>query len=126
MSAAKAQIKMLRMTPRKVRVVANQVRGKDVQEAIDYLTFCRRRPARPLLKLIKSAVSSVDQKGGIDIDHLYVRDLFVGDGPTMKRWLPRARGMATPILKRSSRVSITLDERQLKAGKANEIPATKT
>lgn len=106
-----AKIKMVRMTPRKVRVVANQVRGKNVQEAIDYLTFCKRRPARPLLKLIKSAVSNADQKGGMDIDNLYISELLVDTGPTMKRWLPRARGMATPILKRSSRVSITLDER---------------
>ena len=109
--SATAKIKMVRMTPRKVRVVANQVRGKNVQEAIDYLTFCKRRPARPLLKLIKSAVSNADQKGGMDIDNLYISQLLVDTGPTMKRWLPRARGMATPILKRSSRVSITLDER---------------
>lgn len=109
--SATAKIKMVRMTPRKVRVVAKQVRGKDVQEAIDYLTFCKRRPARPLLKLLKSAVSNADQKGGMDIDNLYISELLVDKGPTMKRWLPRARGMATPILKRSSRVSITLHER---------------
>jgi large subunit ribosomal protein L22 len=109
--SATAKIKMVRMTPRKVRVVANQLRGKNVQEAIDYLTFCSRRPARPLLKLIKSAVSNADQKGGMDIDNLYISELLVDKGPTMKRWLPRARGMATPILKRSSRVSVTLDER---------------
>ena len=108
---AMARNKMVRMAPRKVRVVANYVRGKNVQEAIDYLTFCRRRPARPLLKLIKSAVSNADQKGGMDIDNLYISELLVDKGPTMKRWMPRARGMATPILKRTSRLSITLDER---------------
>lgn len=110
--SVKARIKMVRLTPRKVRVVAGNVRGKNVQEAIDYLTFCRRRPARPLLKLIKSAVSNADQKGGMDIDNLYISELLVDKGPTMKRWMPRARGMATPILKRTSRISITLDERQ--------------
>ncbi len=110
--SATAKIRMVRMTPRKVRVVANQVRGKMVQEAIDYLTFCRRRPARPLLKLIKSAVSNADQKGGMDIDNLYISELLVDKGPTMKRWMPRARGMATPVLKRSSKISVTLNERQ--------------
>ena len=109
--SAIAKIKMIRITPRKVRVVANQIRGKGVQEAIDYLTFCNRRPARPLLKLIKSAVSNADQKGGMDVDNLFVSELLVDKGPTMKRWMPRARGMASPVLKRSSRISITLDQR---------------
>lgn len=109
--SATASIKMVRMTPRKVRVVANQVRGKDVQKAIDYLTFCKRRPARPLLKLIKSAVSNADRKGGMDVDNLFISELLVDKGQTMKRWLPRARGMATQILKRSSRIKIRLDER---------------
>jgi len=108
---ASAKIKSVRMTPRKVRVVADEIRGKNVQEAIDFLTFCRRRPARPLLKLIKSAVSNADQKGGMNVDNLFVKELLVDQGPTMKRWMPRARGMASPILKRTSRVSITLDER---------------
>lgn len=109
--SAIARLKMLRATPRKVRVVANQVRGKGVQEAIDLLTFCRRRPARPLLKLIKSAVASASKQAGVDVDNLYVSKLLVDAGPTMKRWMPRARGMATPILKRTSRISVTLDER---------------
>jgi len=108
---ATARIKNVRMTTRKVKLVADQIRGKGVQEAIDYLTFSRRRPARPLLKLIKSAVTNADRKGGMDLDKLYVKELLVDKGPTLKRWMPRARGMATPVLKKSSRVSITLDER---------------
>lgn len=109
--SAIAKIKMIRITPRKVRMVADQIRGKGVQEAIDYLTFCSRRPARPLLKLIKSAVSNADRKGGMDVDNLFVSELLVDKGPTMKRWMPRARGMASPVLKRSSRISLTLDQR---------------
>ncbi len=108
---AKARLKMIRMTPRKVRVVANQVRGKAAQEAVDYLTFCKRSAARPLLKLIKSAIANADVKGGMDVDNLFVKELLVDSGPTMKRWMPRARGMATPILKRTSKISVTLDER---------------
>ena len=106
-----ARLKMIRMTPRKVRVVANQVRGKAAQEAVDYLTFCKRSAARPLLKLIKSAIANADVKGGMDVDNLFVKELLVDSGPTMKRWMPRARGMATPILKRTSKISVTLDER---------------
>ncbi|HPM41170.1 MAG TPA: 50S ribosomal protein L22 [bacterium] len=108
---AKARLKMIRMTPRKVRVVANQVRGKAAQEAVDYLTFCKRSAARPLLKLIKSAIANADVKGGMDVDNLFVKELLVDSGPTMKRWMPRARGMATPVLKRTSKISVTLDER---------------
>jgi large subunit ribosomal protein L22 len=109
---AKARIRMVRITPRKVQAVANEVRGKGVQEAIDFLTFCRRRAARPLLKLLKGCVTNADRKGGMDIDKLFVKELLVDKGPTMKRWMPRARGMATPVLKRSTKVSVTLDERQ--------------
>jgi large subunit ribosomal protein L22 len=99
------------MTPRKVRIIANEVRGKDVQVAIDFLTFCKKSAARPILKLVKSAVANADQKGTLDPDTLYVSEILVDSGPTMKRWMPRARGSATPILKRSSKVSLTLSER---------------
>lgn len=107
----RARLKMLRMSPRKVRTVADQVRGKNVQQAVDLLTFCRRQAARPLLKLVKSAVANAEQKGGMDLDNLYIKELLVDHGPTMHRWMPRARGSATQILKRSSRVSVTLEER---------------
>jgi large subunit ribosomal protein L22 len=106
-----AKLKYVRMTPRKMMMVANEIRGKAVQNAIDYLTFCRRRAARPLLKLVKSAVASANQKGGIDVDTLYIKELLVDKGPTMRRWMPRARGMATPILKRTSHVKLVLEER---------------
>lgn len=106
-----ARIKMIRMTPRKMGVVAGEVRGKNVGDAVNFLTFCKRRAARPLLKLIKSAVANADQKGGIDVDNLYIKELLVDKGPTMKRSMPRARGMATPVLKRTCKVSVVLDEK---------------
>jgi large subunit ribosomal protein L22 len=109
--AARARLRMLRMAPRKVRAVADQVRGKNVQQAVDLLTFCPRGAARPLLKLVKSAVANAEQKGGMDVDNLYIKELMVDQGPTMRRWMPRARGMATQILKRTSKVSVTLEER---------------
>ncbi len=107
----KAKIKMVRITKRKMRFVADQVRGKNVQKALDFLKFSSREAAKPLAKLIKSAVANADQKGGVELDNLYIKELLVDGGPTMKRWMPRARGMATQILKRSSKVSLTLQER---------------
>ncbi len=106
-----ARAKYIRMTPRKMRVVANQVRGKEVQAAIDYLNFCKRRAANPIMKVIKSALANAEQKGGIDLDNLYVKELLIDEGPTMRRWLPRARGMATKILKRTSHISVELEEK---------------
>ena len=106
-----ARLKMVRMTPRKVRVVAGYVRGKGVQEAIDFLTFCKRRAARPLLKLVRSAVANANHKGGVDVDNLYIKELLVDSGPTMKRWMPRAKGSATPILKRTAKISVSLAEK---------------
>lgn len=111
MTQVNAKLKYVRMTPRKMMMVANEIRGKEVQKAIDYLTFCRRRAARPLLKLVKSAVANANQKGGMDIDNLYIKELLVDKGPTMQRWMPRARGMATPILKRTSHVKLVLEEK---------------
>ena len=108
---AKAKAKHLRMTPRKMRVVAKQIRGKGVQAVIDYLNFCKRRAATPILKVVKSALANAEQKGGIDVDNLYLKTVLVDDGPTMRRWMPRARGMATKVLKRTSHVSIELEEK---------------
>lgn len=105
-----ARLRHVRMTPRKMRVVANQVRGMQAAKAVDFLTFCRRRAARPILKLIRSALANADQKGDVDVDNLQVKNIEVDQGPTLKRWMPRARGMATPVLKRTSHVRVVLEE----------------
>lgn len=109
--AKHAQLKHLRMTPRKVRAVAGKLRGISVSQGLDYLAFCRRAPAKPLAKLLKSAVVNASREKGVDVDNLYVKELRVDAGPTMKRSLARARGMATPILKRTSHVTIVLGEK---------------
>ena len=108
---SEARLKYVRMTPRKMMAVANYIRGKQVQEAIDYLTFSRKSAARPMLKLVKSAIANANVKGGVDVDNLYVKELLVDKGPTMRRWMPRARGMATPVLKRTSHVKLVLAEK---------------
>lgn len=108
----RAKLRHLRMSPQKVRLVADCVRGKPVQEAVDSLRFMKRIAARPLHKLIRSAISNADQKGGIDVDALFVKKISVDQGPTLKRWMPRARGRADRISKRTSHITVILDERQ--------------
>ncbi len=96
------------MAPRKVRVVADSIKGKSVKEAENTLKFLGRRPKFPLEKLLKSAVSNAKNNFNIESAKLFVKDIRVDTGPTLKRRLPRARGMATPINKRSSHVTIVL------------------
>jgi large subunit ribosomal protein L22 len=106
-----AHLKHLRMSSRKVRLVVDLIRGRAVEEALNILTFSPKAAARPLGKLLKSAVANADQKGGYDLDKLIVKTAFVDDGATWRRWLPRAQGRATRIHKRTSHVTIVLGER---------------
>lgn len=106
-----AKLRHLRIAPRKVRLVADLIRGKDVEEALSILQFTQKRSSMPIAKLLKSAVANADQKDGVDIDRLFVEKITVDGGPTIKRFRPRAMGRATPILKRTSHVCIALGER---------------
>ncbi len=106
-----ASLNYLRMTPRKVRLVVDMIRGKPVEEAINILSFSPKTAARPLVKLLKSAVANADNKGGVDIDKLIVKSAIVNEGPTWRRWLPRAMGRATRIRKRTSHVTVVLGEK---------------
>lgn len=108
--AVQAKLRHLRIAPRKVQLVADSIRGQHVQAALDHLLYLRKSAARPLYKLVRSAVSNADQKGGIDVDTLFVKEVTVDAGPTLKRWLPRARGRADRILKRTSHITVVLDE----------------
>ncbi len=107
----KARSGYLRISPRKVRIVANQLRGKNINKAIMLLTFCQKEAAKPLLKLIRSATNNVARTGQVDVNNLFVKELRVDAGPTMKRWMPRSRGMATPLLKRTSKVIVVVEEK---------------
>lgn len=108
---AKAKARFIKISPRKARVVADLVRGKDVDEAIKLLTFTRRAGARPIRKVIESAVANARQAdSAIDVDALFIRSLQVDMGPTryMRRWRPRAMGRATRIVKGTSHISVVL------------------
>jgi large subunit ribosomal protein L22 len=107
---SEAKLRFFRMAPRKVRLVADLIRGKHVEEALTVLQFAEKGAAAPLAKLLKSAVANADQKKA-NVDKLWINDLQVQEGPMLKRYRPRAQGRATPIRKRSSHISIKLIER---------------
>jgi large subunit ribosomal protein L22 len=107
----KARLRFVRIAPTKARLVADLIRGKRSEEALNILTFTKKASAKILIKLLKSAVANATQKKNIDVDRLYVKQITVDQGPTMKRFQPRALGRATTIRKRTSHIHIVLDER---------------
>ncbi len=110
----KANATDVRISPRKVRMVVNAVRGKGVHQAMGILAFTRNKAARPVQKLLQSAVANAVENNGVsDVDKLVIDRITVDEGPTLKRFTPRARGRATPILKRTSRIHIALREREV-------------
>ena len=106
----KAKLKFVRVGPRKAQLVADLIRGKGSEEALNILTFTKKAAAKIVIKLLKSAIANATQKKNIDVDLLYVKKITVDQGPTMKRFQPRALGRATTIRKRTSHISIVLDE----------------
>jgi len=90
--------------------VADLIRGKGSEEALNILAFTKKAAAKIIIKLLKSAISNATQKKTIDIDRLYVNRITVDQGPTMKRYQPRDLGRATMIRKRTSHITLTLDE----------------
>lgn len=107
---AKAIAKNIRISPQKARLVADLVRGNDVESAINTLRFMPKKAARIIRKLIESAIANANQNEAIDVDTLYVKTVFVDGGSMLKRIRPRAMGRATKILKRSSHITVVLDE----------------
>ncbi len=106
----KAMLKNYRQAPRKVRLIADLVRGKNARKALMTLEFTDKRAAAPIAKLIRSAIANAEVKG-ISSEHLFISDIRVDKGVTMKRWMPKAFGRATPINKRTSNLVVALTER---------------
>ncbi|MEW6186603.1 MAG: 50S ribosomal protein L22 [Thermodesulfobacteriota bacterium] len=105
----KAQAKYIRIAPRKVQVIIPAIKGRKVEEAISILQFMPRKGARILQKVLHSAVANAEQNK-VDIDTLVVKTVHVDGGPTLKRFMPRAMGRAYPILKRTSHITVFLEE----------------
>ena len=116
MTEAKAKLNNYRQSPRKVRLVASAVRGKSVAEALDTLSFVPNRAAEPLQKLLASAVANAKDLN-LSADNLTIKELRVDEGPTLYRRRPRSRGMANPIRKRTSHVTVVVVESAPKAKK---------
>jgi large subunit ribosomal protein L22 len=104
-----ASLRFLRIAPRKVRLVANEVRGQKVGDALALLKFTPQAAAAPLAKLLRSAVANAEQKGGrVDVDALFVKTLTVDQGPKMRRFMARAMGRAYRVEKKTSHVYVEL------------------
>ena len=108
---AKAVAKYVRIAPRKVRVVMDLIRGKNVAEAFAILKFTPKVGADAIEKVLKSAVANAENNFDMNVDKLFISTAFVDQGPTMKRIHPRSRGQAFKILKRSSHITIAVEER---------------
>ena len=117
MIKGKATAKSIRMSSRKMRLVIDQIRGRDVNEAYAILQFSKKAASEPVDKLLRSAVANAvyraDEGGEVlDVDELYVREAYVNEGPTLRRWRARAFGRASPIRKRSSHVTVVVDAKE--------------
>jgi len=107
---AKAVAKYIRMSPQKVRLVADLIRGKRVEDARVLLQFTTKYAAEPVQKALLSALANAKQNPNIDEHILYVKEIFVDQGPSLKRWRARAQGRAASIKKRTSHITVVLDE----------------
>ena len=109
---AKAYLKYLRIAPRKVQIVADLIRGKDVNTAMAILMQTPKAASEPMIKLLKSAVANAENNNNMDVEKLYVSQVFATTGPILKRVMPRAQGRAFRINKRTSHVTLAVAEKE--------------
>lgn len=109
---AKATAKMKRIAPRKARLVVDTIRGKSVAEAISTLRFANRGAAETVEKVLNSAVANAEHNYDLDAVDLYVKEAYVNEGPTLKRFRPRAQGAASGINKRTSHITVVVAEKE--------------
>ena len=109
----RAKLRYHQQSPQKMRLVADLIRGKDVQEAANILHVTNKAAAKPIEKLLRSAIANAENRDeSVDVDRLYVKEIFVDPGPVLKRLRPAPMGRAFRILKRQSHVTIKLDTRK--------------
>ncbi len=120
----KAILKYIHISPQKGRLVADQIRGLPVAQALEILQFSDKKAARPLRKAVESAIANAEHNEGADVDELRVASVQIDEGPTVKRWRARAKGRVGRIKKRSSHIVVTVsDEAKTRAKKAVSKPA---
>lgn len=123
--AFEVKLKHLKISPRKVRLVADMIRGKKIDEAQVILGFAVKKGADPILKLLNSAVANVKNNSKKEIEGLFISKITVDEGPIAKRMMPRAKGRGDRIMKRSSHVTLVLDEKRGPKKKGKEKVAAK-
>ena len=107
---AEAKLKYARISAQKARLVADQIRGQHVEQALNTLAFSTKKGAELIKKVLESAIANAEHNAGADIDALRVESIQVNEGPTMKRIMPRAKGRANRIAKRTSHIILTVAE----------------
>ena len=117
MTEVKAHVRYLRMSPRKVRLVVDLIRGMSVEPALAQLHFMPKAAATPVRKLLQSAIANAEHNFKLGREGLFVKAAMVNQGPTLKRWRPRAMGSAAPILKRTSHITLVLGTSEAKGQK---------
>lgn len=120
----KASARYIRISPRKVRLVASLIRGLKIKPALAQLQFVGKLAATPVRKTLESAVANATHNFDLAEDNLYIKEIRIDGGPVLKRWLPRAHGRATPLLKRMSHIMITLGELEdsgVKTGRQSKL-----
>ena len=108
---ARAQAKMIRVSPQKARLDVDLVRGKQVKEALGILEYVNKSATPAIIKVVKSAAANAVNNENADEDKLYIKEIFVDEGPTLKRFRARAKGSGTQILKRTSHITCVVAER---------------
>jgi large subunit ribosomal protein L22 len=107
---SRAVARYVRVSPQKIRILMDEMRGKKVEDALKVLSFLPQKGAPILKKLINSAIANAGTNTEVDIDNLYIKRIYANEGPTLKRFRPRAMGRATRIRKRVSHLTVVLDE----------------
>lgn len=123
--AVTAKLRYLRIAPRKVRLVADLIRGKNVEKSQTILTFTIKKAASPLLKLLKSAIANAKHNFQLEESNLYISKITVDEGPKYKRWRAQARGRASEIQKKTSHVTLILEEIAKKPKKVKKVKKEK-
>ena len=106
-----ATLRFVRISPQKARLALNMIRGQQVEPALQMLRFSPKKSTRIVLKVLESAIANAREQGGADVDRLWVVGGWVNMGRSIKRFMPRARGSATPIIKRSSQITVQVAEK---------------
>lgn len=113
--AVKSVGRYVKVSPRKARLVVDMIRGRYVQDALDILRYSSKAVAKTIERIVRGAVANAEDNEEVDdIDLLYIKEIYVDQGPTMKRFRPRAMGRATRIRKRTSHITVILDEKPVK------------